>query len=166
VPWIPSMGQCMAVRMKERVNWQRRTTNLIRIKQTLSHCPPTKWTVHYSSCKYSYSFCASTDVMICLTVSLCNAKLVQVQWLKVLLLGAGRPKDRSSSLSKVKNFLHVVHTCSEAYPASYPVGTGGSFPWGKAAGAWSWPFTLPRSRKRVSINSRLHTSSWRSAIMS
>jgi hypothetical protein len=26
-------------------------------------------------------------------------------------------------------------------PTSYPMGTGGSFPWGKAAGAWSWPLT-------------------------
>jgi hypothetical protein len=26
-----------------------------------------------------------------------------------------------------------------AHPASYPMGTGGSFPWSKAAGAWSWP---------------------------
>jgi len=24
---------------------------------------------------------------------------------------------------------------------SYPVGTGGSFPWGRVAGAWSWQLT-------------------------
>jgi hypothetical protein len=35
----------------------------------------------------------------------------------------------------VKNFLHVVQTGSGAHPASYPVGTEGSFPGGKAAGA-------------------------------
>jgi hypothetical protein len=29
--------------------------------------------------------------------------------------------------------LHVVHTGSGAHPASYPMGTGGSFLWGKAA---------------------------------
>jgi len=28
-----------------------------------------------------------------------------------------------------------------AYPASYSLGTGGSFPAGKAAGEWSWPLT-------------------------
>jgi hypothetical protein len=28
-----------------------------------------------------------------------------------------------------------------AHRASCPVGTGGSFPRGKAVGAWSWPFT-------------------------
>jgi len=27
------------------------------------------------------------------------------------------------------------------HPASYPIGTRGSFPWGKAAGVWSWPLT-------------------------
>jgi hypothetical protein len=31
--------------------------------------------------------------------------------------------------------LHVVHTGSGAHPVSYPMGTGGSFPGGKAAGA-------------------------------
>jgi hypothetical protein len=30
---------------------------------------------------------------------------------------------------------------SGTYPASYQMGTGGSFPEGKAAGAWSWPLT-------------------------
>jgi hypothetical protein len=35
----------------------------------------------------------------------------------------------------VKNFLHVVQTGSRAHPVSYPMGTGGSFPGGKAAGA-------------------------------
>jgi hypothetical protein len=30
---------------------------------------------------------------------------------------------------------HHVQTGSGAHPASYPIGTRGSFPWGKAAGA-------------------------------
>jgi hypothetical protein len=30
---------------------------------------------------------------------------------------------------------HRVQNGSEAHPASYPMGTRGSFPWGKAAGA-------------------------------
>jgi hypothetical protein len=34
---------------------------------------------------------------------------------------------------------HVRHLLS--HPASYPMGTRGSFPGGKAAGAWSWPLT-------------------------
>jgi hypothetical protein len=36
---------------------------------------------------------------------------------------------------------HSVQTGSGAYPASYAMGTGGFFPWGKAVGAWSWPLT-------------------------
>jgi hypothetical protein len=39
------------------------------------------------------------------------------------------------------SFLHVVQTGSGAHPASYPMGTGGFFPGGKAAGTWSWPIT-------------------------
>jgi hypothetical protein len=37
---------------------------------------------------------------------------------------------------------HRVQTGSDAHPAFYPMGTGGSFPGGKAAWAWSWPLTL------------------------
>jgi hypothetical protein len=36
---------------------------------------------------------------------------------------------------------HVVQTGSRAHPASSPMGTGGSFPRGKVAGACSWPLT-------------------------
>jgi hypothetical protein len=36
---------------------------------------------------------------------------------------------------------HLVQNGSGAHPASYPIGTRGSFPGDKAAGAWSWPLT-------------------------
>jgi hypothetical protein len=36
---------------------------------------------------------------------------------------------------------HRVQNGSGAHPASYPMGTRGSFPGGKAAGALSWPLT-------------------------
>jgi hypothetical protein len=48
-------------------------------------------------------------------------------------LRAGRPRGRSSSPDKVKNFLHVVQTGSGVHPTSYPMGTGGSSP------AIKWP---------------------------
>jgi hypothetical protein len=38
-------------------------------------------------------------------------------------------------------FHHRIQNLSGAHPASYSVGTRGSFPGGKAAGAWSWPLT-------------------------
>jgi hypothetical protein len=38
-------------------------------------------------------------------------------------------------------FLYVVQTGSGVHPTSYPMGTGGSFPWDKAAGELSWPLT-------------------------
>jgi hypothetical protein len=45
--------------------------------------------------------------------------------------------------SAVKDFslIHSIQTGSGTHPASYPVGTGDSFPGGKAAGAWSWSLT-------------------------
>jgi len=45
------------------------------------------------------------------------------------------------------SLLHRVQTGSEARPASYPMGTGGSFPGGKAAGARGWPLTSCRGQR-------------------
>jgi hypothetical protein len=39
------------------------------------------------------------------------------------------------------SLYHRVQKGSRAHPASYPMGTRGSFPGGKAAGAWSWQQT-------------------------
>jgi hypothetical protein len=36
---------------------------------------------------------------------------------------------------------HHVLTGSGVHPASYPMGTRGSFPGSKVAGVWSWPLT-------------------------
>jgi hypothetical protein len=55
---------------------------------------------------------------------------------------------------------------SVAHPASYPMGTGGYFPGGKAAGAWSWPLTSIKCRGQECLELCLHspnTSSWRGA---
>jgi hypothetical protein len=54
--------------------------------------------------------------------------------------------DRGSTVrfpAEAENFSlhHRVQNGSGAHPASYPMGTGGSLPGGKAAGAWSWPLT-------------------------
>jgi hypothetical protein len=45
--------------------------------------------------------------------------------------------------AEVGNFSHQHHfqTGSGAHSASYPMGTGGYFPGGEAAAAWSWPLT-------------------------
>jgi hypothetical protein len=57
-----------------------------------------------------------------------------------------RLDDRGSSVrfpAGAENFSlhHRVQNCSGAHPASYPMGTRGSFLGGKAVGAWSWPLT-------------------------
>jgi hypothetical protein len=47
------------------------------------------------------------------------------------------------------SLLHVVKTGSGAHPASYPMGTGGSFPWSKAAGADHSPPTSADVKKML-----------------
>jgi hypothetical protein len=55
--------------------------------------------------------------------------------------------DRGSGVrfSAGDGYFSIYHRCvkngSGAHQASYPVGTRVSFPWGKAAGAWSRSFT-------------------------
>jgi hypothetical protein len=46
------------------------------------------------------------------------------------------------------SLLHSVQTDSWANPAYYPMGTGASFPGGKAAGAWSWPLIYIYCRRQ------------------
>jgi hypothetical protein len=61
---------------------------------------------------------------------------------------------------------HRIQTGSGAYPASYPVGTGGSFPEGKTARGVELTthfHLVPRSRMRGAIPPHSHTSSWRGA---
>jgi hypothetical protein len=62
------------------------------------------------------------------------------QWYRAGLQAGWR---RAWVLAEAGNFSrhHRVQTGSGVHPASYPMGTRGSFPEGKAAGAWSWPPT-------------------------
>jgi hypothetical protein len=61
---------------------------------------------------------------------------------------------------------HRVHNGSGAHPASYPMGTRGSFPGAKAAGTWSWPLTPSSAEVKECVELYLHspnTPSWRGA---
>jgi hypothetical protein len=59
-----------------------------------------------------------------------------------------------------------VQTGSGTHPASYSMGTSGSFPGGKAAGAYSWPLTSIQCRGQECVELYCHspnTPSWRGA---
>jgi hypothetical protein len=49
--------------------------------------------------------------------------------------------NRKICYHREKHLHHRVQTGSGVHPASYPMGTRGSFPGGKAAEVWSWPHT-------------------------
>jgi hypothetical protein len=84
---------------------------------------------------------------------LCSMESVLKKWFDIpshnssvgIALGYGLD-DRGSSvrfLVGAGNYSlhHGVQNGSGAHPASYPMGTKGSFPGGKAAGSWSRPLT-------------------------
>jgi hypothetical protein len=52
---------------------------------------------------------------------------------------------------------HRVQNGSGAHPAPYPMGTRGSFPGGKAAGACSWPLTSIEGRGQECVELYLHS---------
>jgi hypothetical protein len=61
---------------------------------------------------------------------------------------------------------HRVQNSSGAHPASYPMGTRGSFSGGKVDGVWSWPLTSIWCRgknMRGAIPLLPNTPSWRGA---
>jgi hypothetical protein len=52
---------------------------------------------------------------------------------------------------------HHVQTSSGAHPASYPIGTRGSFPGSRAAGAWSWSLTSISCRGQECLELYFHS---------
>jgi hypothetical protein len=82
-------------------------------------------------------------------------------------LRAGRPTD---ILFPTRTFYlrHRVQIGSGVYPASYPMGNGGYFPRGKAAGVWSL-CSHPSSAEVENVwsyTSNPPMSSWRGASLS
>jgi hypothetical protein len=68
-----------------------------------------------------------------------NSRNIDIlSYLMNLGIAAGYGLDGRSSIpgrARDSSVLHSVETGSGAHPASYTMGTVGSFPWGKAAGA-------------------------------
>jgi hypothetical protein len=62
---------------------------------------------------------------------------------KALGYGLDDPESRVRFPAEAGNFSlhHRVQNGSGAHPASYPMGTRGSFPGSKAVGAWSYIYT-------------------------
>jgi len=58
-------------------------------------------------------------------------------WATSWMIWSSSPTGGGGNLS----FHHCVQTGFGAQPASYSMGTRGSFPGGKEAGAWRWPLT-------------------------
>jgi hypothetical protein len=54
---------------------------------------------------------------------------------RVVGIATGNALDYRRVVFRELSLLHVVQTGSGVHPTSYPMGTGGSFPRGKAAGA-------------------------------
>jgi hypothetical protein len=65
---------------------------------------------------------------------------VSLKWYSSLLW-AGWSGVRFLSVTGNFSLHHRVQNGSRAHPASSPMGIRGSFPEGKATGAWSWPLT-------------------------
>jgi hypothetical protein len=86
-----------------------------------------------------------------------------------IALGYGLHDEGSSVLfpAEAGNFSlhHRVQNGSGAHPDSYPMATRGSFPGGKAAGAWSWPHLhlVSRSKSEWSYTSTPPIRLWRGA---
>jgi hypothetical protein len=69
----------------------------------------------------------------------------------VLRLATGRTtKGSQSRWGQEFSRLHV-QTGSGVHPTSYPMGAGGSYPWGKETGAWNWPPAASAEVKRIWI---------------
>jgi hypothetical protein len=62
------------------------------------------------------------------------------------------PSTRATSVIVTNPTHYIFQTGSAVHPTSYPMGTGGSFPEGKAAGEWSWPLTSNQCRGQEKVD--------------
>jgi hypothetical protein len=89
----------------------------------------------YSKCVFKVLLLFYLPSCVCVCVCVCKSRDSSVG----IALGY-RLNDRGSRVrfpAGAGNFSlhHRVQNGSGAHPASYPMGIGGSFPWGKVAGA-------------------------------
>jgi hypothetical protein len=101
----------------------------------------------FSSCnfKYSLQLCSDKIMISLIQFHFANHKIKSRDSSVGIALGYGLD-DRCSRVrfpEGTGNFHlhHRVQKGSGFHPASYPMGSRGSFPDGKAAGAWNWPLT-------------------------
>jgi hypothetical protein len=100
-----------------------------------------------------------------------NVNLFEHKILKNLfyffILWAGRLRVRSLSPSRIKNFLHVVQTSSEAHTSFYPMGGGAvslavKWPGGRDEAGYLAP-TSAEVKKHGSVHQLPHMSFWHQA---
>jgi hypothetical protein len=76
----------------------------------------------------------------CLWLEL-ETELYVIFWSWRICLKLGTKLKTEVKVEAKKESQNIIETCSEVHRTSFPMGTGGSFPEGKVAGAWSWPPT-------------------------
>jgi hypothetical protein len=101
---------------------------------TLLHAPPPEYTVSISLHEYILYQILYQLGMEQIGKPMTNADIRQ-------FVSVGRYMVCMINKKNSTVICLCFQTGSGARPASYPMDTGGSFPWGKATGAWSWPLT-------------------------
>jgi hypothetical protein len=81
--------------------------------------------------------CFNKNIQVHLNWKVAEIRSRYSDWLQ-----AGRPRSLRSSLGRVKNFRCKSSSRPTLGPTQPPLVTGSSFPGGKPAGVWSWPFTF------------------------
>jgi hypothetical protein len=91
-------------------------------------------------------------------ISLSPSKHMSVSWYSYWLR-AGRLRDRSSSAGRLNNFIFSKSSRPTLGSTQPPIQwvPGGSFPGGKAAGAWSWPLTSSYCRGQENVDLYVHS---------
>jgi hypothetical protein len=139
--WIPSWASWIQYKsyiFQIHFNIIFKMVSALRIHVCISHLTVTLHTTPISPFFLVKIFSSLRSLILTLSMQNCDTSVV-------IALGYGLD-DRGSRVrfpARAGNFslYHGVQTGSGAHPASYPMGTRGSFPGGKAVEAWSWPLT-------------------------
>jgi hypothetical protein len=110
---------------------------------------------------YSLRILMNWIIILYWLLECCKSDIKPISKKLIIMCSCGHSNSQGSSVSIVTSYgidnqgsrvqflvgagnfslCHCVQTSSGAHPASYPMGTWGSFPRGKVARVWSWPLT-------------------------
>jgi hypothetical protein len=127
-----------------RTGCLERELQMVQLSATRCSCITTLWVSLFSFA--AITFCVTSQQVFIVAVVYFIMTETSGYSLVFHFLSVSAVPRRLYTLQLAHFLRRCVQNGSGAHPASYPTGTGGSFPGSKATKVWSWPLTSIQCR--------------------